>query len=73
MDDGSNIEMADVERALSVVAEFVAAPGGDVYLPIFIRLERELAAMRANGSALERARAMSGANPTRARASRRAA
>ena len=38
------------------MAKVVAGPGGEVYLPIFERLERELAALDAKSDALARAR-----------------
>jgi hypothetical protein len=44
-----------VERALLVAAQLVAYHG-DAYLPIFERLERELAALHRQTSAVERAR-----------------
>lgn len=45
-----------VQRALHFVAEIVASPGGEVYLPIFERLEAELAAIDRKTDALARAR-----------------
>ena len=63
------VAVSEIERALQVVAGIVARPGGDVYLPVFLRLERELVALRTNASAMERARALTEANPTRGRAS----
>ena len=67
--ENTAIAIADIEHALQVVASIVARPDGEVYLPIFLRLERELAALQTNASAIERARALSEANPTRGRAS----
>lgn len=48
-----------IERALKVAAHYVNE-GGPVYLPIFERLERELAALETTASALDRARKMAG-------------
>lgn len=62
-DDNSHRER--VERALRTVAALVAQPGGEVYLPIFERLERELAAIEIQDRALERARALARVTPTR--------
>ena len=45
------------------MAEIVAGPDGEVYLPIFDRLERELAVIDAKTDALTRARAMIATNP----------
>ena len=45
-----------IEAALIVVARHVAAPGGEVYLPVYERLERELAALEARETAIDRAR-----------------
>jgi hypothetical protein len=42
--------------ARNTVAEAVAGPGGDVYLPIFERLEAEIEARERRQSAVERAR-----------------
>jgi hypothetical protein len=52
-----------IERALGFIAEIVAGPGGEAYLPIFERLERELAAIDAKADALGRARAIVATNP----------
>ena len=38
------------------MAEIVTSPGGEVYLPIFERLEAELAAIDTQSDALARAR-----------------
>jgi hypothetical protein len=40
------------------MAEIVASPGGEVYLPIFERLEAELAAIDTKTDALARARSL---------------
>ena len=66
--ENATVAVSEIERALQVVAGIVARPGGDVYLPVFLRLERELAALRTTASAIERARALSKANPTHERA-----
>lgn len=47
-----------IERALRDAASLVAAPGGDVYVPIFERLERELAERQNRQDAVARARAL---------------
>lgn len=62
-----------IERALRFMAQVVAGPDGEVYLPIFERLERELAALDAKSSALERARAMVAATPRSSPATRHGA
>jgi gamma-glutamyltranspeptidase len=45
-----------IEAALIIVARHVVALGGDVYLPVYERLERELAALEARETAIDRAR-----------------
>lgn len=72
MDTREPITRDQLLQALHVVAEIVAGSGGEVYLPIFERLERELAAMDQTNDAIERARALMSANPRRGRASRHA-
>ena len=57
-EDRDEITAPRLERALAIVAEIVTRPGGDVYLPIFERLEKELAALTKTTSALEGARAI---------------
>lgn len=47
-----------IERALRTIARIVAAPGGEVYAPIFERLERELAQRARQQDAVARARAL---------------
>lgn len=47
-----------IERALRDVAAIVAAPGGEAYVPLFERLERELAERQSRQDAIARARAM---------------
>jgi hypothetical protein len=59
--DGS-VSRERIERALRFVAAIVAEPGGEVYLPIFERLERELAGMDAKADALGRARSIAAFN-----------
>ncbi|MFM9940815.1 MAG: hypothetical protein ACKVP7_15130 [Hyphomicrobiaceae bacterium] len=61
--DAIQIPRERIERALRFIAEIAARPGGVVYLPIFERLERELAACDASMDALARARAMIEARP----------
>lgn len=53
-----SITRARVERALQIIAAIVTGPEGDAYLPIFERLERELAALDAKSDALARARSI---------------
>lgn len=52
--DGAEVSTAELRRALSVIAQAVARDGA-AYLPVFLRLERELAARVAEGDALARA------------------
>ncbi len=52
------ITRSRIEQALRFVASIVAKPGGEVYLPIFERLERELAAIDKKADAIERARSL---------------
>jgi len=61
-----------VEDALQFVAAIVAGPDGEVYLPIFHRLERELAAIDERESALARARSIA-LNPRSSPSMRRGA
>jgi hypothetical protein len=56
MQDG--VDRSRLEGALRIVAAIVARPGGEIYLPIFERLERELAAFDKAETALARARAI---------------
>ena len=51
-----------IERALQFMAMIVAGPDGDLYLPLFERLERELAAIDAKADALARARTIAAFN-----------
>ena len=68
------IDRARLERALQAVAAIVAQRGGEVYLPIFERLERELATLDKAESALARARSIADAvNPRSGRSTRPAA
>lgn len=60
---GHPVTRARIERALRFMASIVAGPDGEVYLPIFERLERELAAIDAKSDSLQRARTMVGAIP----------
>ena len=52
-----------IEHALWFVAKIVAEPDGEVYLPIFERLERELAAIDAKSDAMARARTLLATTP----------
>ena len=52
---GQPITIERVERALMTVA-YIVARHGPVYAPIFERLERELAELRAKGDPVERAK-----------------
>lgn len=56
------ISRARVERALHFLATIVTETGGEVYLPLFERLERELAAIDAKADALARARTIAAFN-----------
>lgn len=49
---------ADLRRALRIAARIVDEYG-DAFLPIFLRLEREVAALEQRKSAVERAREIS--------------
>lgn len=55
----SEVTVERIERALEVAAELVAHHG-EVFAPIFIRLEEELAARRRTQSAVDRARELAG-------------
>jgi hypothetical protein len=68
-----SITRARIERALQFIAGVVAGPGGEVYLPIFERLERELAALDTKADALARARSMIVASPRSLPSTRRGA
>jgi hypothetical protein len=68
-----SVTRARIEQALQFVAAIVAAPGGEVYLPIFVRLERELASLDAQTDALSRARSMIGVNSRSLPSTRRGA
>lgn len=50
-----------IERALATAARVVTAPGGEAYVPIFERLEREVADRRRQQDAVARARAIAAA------------
>lgn len=63
----AKITTARIERALRTIARVVAAPGGETYVPIFERLESELAARQRTTDARERARAIA-ASATRQKA-----
>lgn len=62
-----------IERALRFVAGIVVEPGGEVYLPIFERLERELADIDAKADALARARSIAAFNSKSSPSTRRGA
>lgn len=62
-----------IERALRFVAAIVAEPGGEVYLPIFERLERELTDMDTKADALARARSIAAFNSKSSPSTRRGA
>lgn len=66
MPTSSHISRDRIERALRTVAEIVARPGGEIYLPIFERLERELAAIDCRLLAIERAKSLTKVSPKRA-------
>lgn len=50
-----------IERALRDIARIVAAPGGEVYVTLFERLERDLAERQRCADAVSRARALAAA------------
>jgi hypothetical protein len=52
--EGAEVSTSELRCALSVAAQTVARDG-PTYLPVFLRLERELAARDAEGNALARA------------------
>lgn len=54
----ATVSRADVEECLAFVAELVSKPGGVVYAPIFVRLEKELAALDESSGIVARARAV---------------
>ena len=62
-----------IECALRFVAAIVVEPGGEVYLPIFERLERELAEIDAKADALARARSIAAFNSKSSPSTRRGA
>ncbi|MEM8849285.1 MAG: hypothetical protein AAGE03_04535 [Pseudomonadota bacterium] len=53
------LERADIERALAIAAQIVARDG-EAFLPIFLRMEREVAALDGRDTALDRARRLVG-------------
>lgn len=52
----ANVSTESLERALRTIAVIVAAPGGEVYVPIFERIEAELAQRQRATDARARAR-----------------
>ena len=56
----SPIDRARVERALKAVARRVAEPGGEVLVPVFERLEQELARLDKEAGARARAEQLAG-------------
>ena len=60
---GTPVTCARVEQALRIVAEIVAGPDGEAYLPIFERLEGELATLEAQADTLARARRVAASTP----------
>lgn len=67
------ITRARIERALQFMAMIVAGPDGDLYLPIFERLEAELAAIDRKTDALARARTIATFNSRSLPSTRRGA
>lgn len=55
----SEAHRASIEDALTYVATIVTCAGGDVYMPLFERLECELEALTRQENALERAHRLS--------------
>lgn len=70
--DGSD-SRERIERALHFIAAIVVEPDGEVYLPIFERLERELAEIDAKADALARARSIAAFNSKSSPSTRRGA
>ena len=54
----NHVSTARVERALRTAARLVAARGGEVFVPVFERLELELEARRRKSDAVARAKAL---------------
>lgn len=55
---GNHVTTERLERALRTCAQVVAQPGGETYVAIFERLEREVAERRSAQDARTRARAL---------------
>ena len=53
-----HVSTARVERALRTAARLVAGPGGDVFVPVFERMERELESRRRKSDSVARAKAL---------------
>lgn len=54
------VDLHRVKSAYEYVARMVAErPDGEIYLPVFERLEREIAALETRETAIERARRIS--------------
>lgn len=58
MSHAAGISTERLERALRTAARIVAGPGGEIYVPIFERLESELADRQRRSNARDRARAL---------------
>ena len=52
------ITVERLERALRTIARIVASPGGEVFVPVFERIESELEKRKRVEDARERARAL---------------
>lgn len=71
MHTAADISPERLNRALRTLARIVAGPGGEVYIPLFERLEAEVAASARATDARDRARRMAAEpghslSPTRA-------
>lgn len=58
MSTAAPVSTERLDRALRTVARLVAGPGGEKYVPVFERLESELAARQRMSDARARARAL---------------
>ncbi len=68
---GNRVTRARIEKALRFMAIIVSGTDGELYLPIFERLERELAAIDVKTDALQRARSMVASIPRSSPSTRR--
>jgi len=54
---GDKITPETVQDCMDIIARAVALPGGEVYVPLYLRLEREVASLKEQQDALTRIRA----------------